>query len=130
MTCRDYEKDLLLLLHGELSPRRRLRLRSHLRRCSRCRQRQEKLSDVSRLIAGAIRGPEMPPWLPERNHPFPRIRARYTYMCVLLVLLAGMLLYTTSVRRAANRAHLAVTPTMQRSSATGCTPNLPNDHCR
>ena len=126
MTCYDREQDLLLLLHGELPPLRRRLLLAHLSRCSRCRQHKEKLSDVCSLIAGAIRAPDMPPWLPERNRgTLPYLRS-YTLFVVLLVLVAGLLVYTKSAH---SKASHPVTSRSQQLSETGCAPNLPNDHC-
>ncbi len=64
MSCCDREKDLLLLAHGALSPVRRLLTETHIRRCPRCRERQERFGTASRLLAETIRGHDLPVWRP------------------------------------------------------------------
>ena len=64
MSCCDHEKDVLLLAHGGLSPLRRLLTEAHIRRCPRCRERQERFSAASRLLAETIRGHDLPRWRP------------------------------------------------------------------
>lgn len=60
--CEDLDQDLLLLEHDALSGPRRWRAQAHLRRCPRCQERREHFARVSRLMAGAIREPDLKPW--------------------------------------------------------------------
>lgn len=63
VTCEDLDQDLLLLEHDALSGPRRWRAQAHLRRCPRCQERREHFARVSCLMAGAIREPDLRPWV-------------------------------------------------------------------
>jgi anti-sigma factor RsiW len=133
MTCQDREQDLLMLAHGELSLWRRLPLLAHLRRCASCRQRRERLADVSVMVAGAIRSAERPPWAPptdgrSSNRLVGRPPGLRLVILALTLAAFGALAYALIAR--VHRTDMARPGTPPSSSAGGCLPNLPNDRCR
>lgn len=56
------DQDLLLYHHGALPLLQRWHVAWHVRRCPRCQDRGTALSAVSGLMAGAVRGRDLPPW--------------------------------------------------------------------
>lgn len=96
MSCIHRDQDLLLLAHGALPPLRRAFAESHLRRCRHCRERKEHLGMVSRQLAGAIRGQDLPAWIPP-DTPAPAPRAQNLRLRRALALSLALLLATASV---------------------------------
>ena len=64
MSCCDHDQDVLLLVHGGLSPVRRLLTEAHVRCCPRCRERRERFGAASGLLAESIRGRDRMTWRP------------------------------------------------------------------
>ena len=128
MTCTEREPELLLHLHGALSPGRQMLTILHLRRCSRCRAQQRRWQSVSGQAADAIRGPLRPLWSP--RHAYPAI-----YSALSAILLASALLLSVSLSLIVVNRHRSL-PLGGSSSPNrlafpgGCRPDLPNDHCR
>ncbi len=131
MTCDTREQELLLLAHGELPLLRRFAVRQHVARCPACRERYARLSLVSALLAGGVRGPESPLWSPALNRAGagmgqPVRAARIALL--ILALCAGVLtIYVVSGRR----APLSRTPATgaQGIKFSGCAPDLLSNKC-
>jgi hypothetical protein len=53
-----------MLLHGQLSPVARISATAHLALCPACRRKLSELEKATTVLAGAVRGPNMPAWRP------------------------------------------------------------------
>ena len=117
------DSDLLLLVHGELSPAKEIITRWHVAGCLECRQRMARFQSVSQTLGVAIRGRQ----LPRRFYPATQVwlgvpRVWLLAAAAVIVLVFG----TLSV--------MVHTPAFQRSSRPAanipCRPDLPSDKCR
>jgi anti-sigma factor RsiW len=135
MPCEDRDENLLLLAHGELPALRRGLTRLHLNRCPRCRERQEQLEAVSRVLAGALwrttapGGPSAPaarltqPAGMAARRPSPAIVVALAVLLSLMAL-AGVLRFAATHDGPAPRA------AQPAGADDGCRPDLNNDRCR
>ena len=140
LKCEDRDQDLLLLVHGELSLLQRGRTLLHLRRCPRCRERQEQLSTVSHLLAGVIRDRDPAtapatmarPSMARPGAPVPPavVRRQLAFSLVIVLAVLVVMAFVGAVRSLVTGD--GVVPTMERMKAPddGCRPDLPNDRCR
>ncbi len=129
MTCNEREQDLLLWVHQELPPTRRLLTEFHLRRCTTCQQQVEKMRRLSRAVASNLREPHTPA-VPVGQAPplsLPALIASGTVVLFLVGYLVSMSLYSLQ------KGKLYFWPAGVSGPAIsddGCTPGLPNDRCR
>lgn len=125
MTCEERDADLLLLTHNALSPGSRLSTMMHLQRCPGCRERLERLQQVSALVAERLRDPEAvvlpaPPQTASRH--LLAAMAAFLLLCLLLTGVRAIML-----RSATSPSRIAPTRT---SPTDGCLPGLASDRCR
>lgn len=134
MTCDERDQELLLLAHGALSLPRRLVVRAHLRQCAACRERYERMAQVSSALSAALAPPAQRPWAPVWNWKPTGTRGAtlgarmLAVFSALLIILAATILYVAFSNPRASCANRA-TPAAPKSP-DGCSPYLPNDHCR
>ena len=119
------DADLLLLAHGALPLGPALLTRLHLLRCAGCRARLSQLQAASQLLAGAVRGRDLPRWQWPRPA-FPALAA--AVVGLLLVLAVGIVLVIgTQIARSRVPAPSGVAAP---APSGPCRPDLPSDRCR
>jgi len=91
MTCQDRDADLLLLAHGELGFAARVRTRTHVERCPRCRKRIAEFGVVSAALASAL-GPTVSERT-GRKQPKPAMAAGPVLTVAALLIVIGVSLF-------------------------------------
>ena len=114
------DEDLLLMSHHALPFWRHILIRIHLCICTSCRLRQERLAQISRLLAGAIREPSDMAW---------QSSISLTFKTLPLLLTSAVLLLALCFTLFWNHLHVQPPPGNHALSAP-CRPDLPNDRCR
>jgi anti-sigma factor RsiW len=132
MMCITRDQDILLLAHGELSLRRRIRTQAHLRHCASCRERYRQLENTAHTLAGMVRGPLAAPWSPALNNPSagPTLlsnRLPLLLLTALLTFVTVATLYVVFSGAISYGQNAACQPSVP---LRGCAPGLPNDQCR
>ena len=136
MSCDARDQNLLLLIHGELPLLQQSLTKMHLRRCPRCRERQEQLCAVSHLLAGALRerDPAPVPMAATRlsvQSPSLWLRRPLLVSLVLLMAVLSLMAFVGAVgSRLAGGGAMPGIQQPNKAPGDGCRPDLPNDRCR
>jgi anti-sigma factor RsiW len=107
--CDRYERDLLLLLHGQLGPAKSLMVRGHILVCPACRERLMTFKRLSTRLADGLRRPNSVrpagSFIPRTALAAPRLKG------LLLLLIGASLcwLYTAATQASASASSPADT---------------------
>jgi len=92
MNCRDYQQDILLMIHADLGFVAKSRVKAHISRCADCRSKRDTLTATSHLIGAAIRPPGTAPWIPAAAARQRRIPSVRIIIGLVILLSTGALL--------------------------------------